>query len=115
MADFETQGQPVPFNQGVSHAPLNLGGGDESETPAAEVEERPAAREAVKKVSWPDRITGCKTFYAKLHAGAIDFLEDQIAAWLRDNPGVSIKRSNMVVGEIQAKKTEPNLIIVVWY
>jgi hypothetical protein len=61
------------------------------------------------------RITGCKTFFTKLHGGAIEFLGDQIASWLEKNPEVHIKQTNVTVGEIQAKKTEPNLIIVVWY
>jgi hypothetical protein len=123
MDDFQDKGQdgqendkPIPFNEGkmgVSHAPLNLGGGG-NET-AVEREERPVIKDTGKKVSWPDRVTGCKTFYAKLHAGAIDFLDEQIGMWLRDNPGVSIKRTNVVVGEVAAKKTEPNLIVTVWY
>jgi hypothetical protein len=61
------------------------------------------------------RITGCKTFFTKLHGGAIEFLGDQIAGWLEKNPEIHIKQTNVTVGEIQAKKTEPNLIIVVWY
>jgi hypothetical protein len=120
MVEFQTEGRdgnkPIPLDESkveVSHSPLNLGGGGASGV--EELEERPVVRDTGKKVSWPDRITGCKTFYAKLHAGAIDFLDEQICAWLRDNPGVSIKRTNAVVGEVQAKKTEPNLIVTVWY
>jgi hypothetical protein len=122
MADFKIEGQggqnadkPIPFDEdkmGISHSPLNLGGGGASE---AEPEERPVVRDAGKKVSWPDRITGCKTFYAKLHAGAIEFLDEQISNWLRDNPGVSIKQTNTVVGDVAAKKTEPNIVITIWY
>ncbi|MBN2018891.1 MAG: hypothetical protein JW749_01560 [Sedimentisphaerales bacterium] len=114
MADFgiEEQGGDKPME--ISHSPLNLGGGSEPEA-AVEPEERPVVRDTGKKVSWPDRITGCKTFFAKLHVGAIDFLDEQVSTWLKDNPGVSIKMTNAVVGEIQAKKTEPNLIVTVWY
>ena len=109
--------EPIPFDDSddeiskakISHAPLNLG--DES---------KPVSKPAVSKpsgqlVSSPDRITGLKTFYAKLHAGAIDFLSSQITDWLAENPGIVIKRTNAVVGEIAAKKTDPNLIITVWY
>ena len=62
-----------------------------------------------------ERIGGVKTFFTKLHAGAIDFLDQQITRWLKENPGVTVKRTNTVVGEIQAKKTEPNILITVWY
>lgn len=62
-----------------------------------------------------DKITGVKLFFTKLHAGAMDFLGEQVADWLKANPGISIKQTNMTVGEVAAKKTEPNLIIAVWY
>jgi hypothetical protein len=56
-----------------------------------------------------------KTFFAKLHVGALSFLEEQIADWLKANPGITIKATNVTTGEVQAKVTEPNLIITVWY
>ena len=61
------------------------------------------------------RITGIKTFYAKLHGGSISFLDEQVTNWLKDNPNITIKCTNIVVGEIIAKNTEPNLIVTVWY
>ena len=61
------------------------------------------------------RIANCKTFFTKLHPGAIKFMDDQITAWLKDNPGVVIKRTNAVTGEIVDKKTEPSILITVWY
>ena len=114
MADFETEETGDDKAMEISHSPLNLGGSDEPK-PAVEQDERPVVTDTSKKISWPDRITGSKTFFAKLHAGAIEFLDEQVNNWLRDNPGVSIKMTNAVVGEIQAKKTEPNLIVTVWY
>lgn len=62
-----------------------------------------------------DRITGCKTFFTKLHPGAIDFLDEQINQWLKDNPAVVIKMTNTSVGEVQGKKTEANILMTVWY
>jgi hypothetical protein len=62
-----------------------------------------------------DRITGCKTFFTKLHPGAIDFLDGQINQWLKDNPSVVIKMTNTAVGEVQGKKTEDNILMTVWY
>ena len=103
---------------GVSHAPLNMGGGP-AKAPAG-----PAAQSAkptivkalaAKKISSSDRITGAKTFFAKLHPGALNFLDEQIANWLKENPGIVIKLTNTVTGEIQGKQTEPNIIVTIWY
>lgn len=111
--------KPIPFDDGgveVSHSPLNLGAGASSgaagtESPAVST----AGNDTIKKVSWPDRITGVKTFFTKLHPGAMSFLDEQVCNWLRDNPGVNVKRTNMVIGDVAAKKTEPNIIMSVWY
>jgi len=113
--------KPIPFDDtsdtDVSHAPLNLGGG---EGEAAKVEEsaeiaRPAAKKTKEKIVSAERITGVRTFFTKLHPGAIEFLDEQITAWLKDNPGVTIKRTDTTTGPVQGKKTEPNIIITVWY
>lgn len=135
---------PIPFDNiapgesGVSHAPLDLGGGSTVQTPKAAVPKAtapkalapkaaapkpvakpsgsvPTGAEATRKPVAGDRIVGMKTFFTKLHAGAIDFLEDQIARWLEANPGIVVKRTNVVTGDVVGKKTEPNIIITVWY
>jgi hypothetical protein len=102
----------------VSHTPLNLGGAGKTKAPAepAGPAVKPIIKAPTEKVlSSPDRITGVRTFFTKLHAGAIEFLDGQITNWLKENPGISIKLTNTVTGEIQSKKTEPNIIITVWY
>ncbi len=116
---------PSPGESGVSHAPLDLGG-----SPAVQIP--PAATPTPKPVAKPTpspatpaktasiaapagRIEGVRTFFTKLHPGAINFLDEQIARWLKENPDVTVKRTNIVVGEVQAKKTEPNILISVWY
>ena len=116
--------KPIPFDDddmsdtGVSHSPLSLGGGGPAET--TEVEEtaqpvKPLKKRPMGKVVSSDRITGIKTFFTKLHPGAMDFLDQQINSWLKANPGLVIKRTNMATGDMQGKKTEPNIIITVWY
>jgi hypothetical protein len=110
--------KPIPFDDGlsVSHSPLDLGEGTSgSASESSEETPMPVIRDTGKKMSWPDRITGVKSFYTKLHSGAIDFLDEQICKWLMDNPGVNIKRTNTVTGDIVGKKTEPSIIITVWY
>jgi hypothetical protein len=116
--------KPIPFDDGdaggskVLHSPLNLGGSGTVKAPAgpAAPSVKPTVKAATGKgVSSSDRVTGVKTFFAKLQPGSINFLDEQINNWLRENPGVVIKRTNTVTGEVQGKQTEPNIIITVWY
>jgi len=125
----ENLGEPIPFDEdldkpipfddtSVSHAPLTLGGGGPVEAPkikAAPQLTRPAEKKPQEKIASSDRITGIKTFFTKLHPGAMEFLDEQIGKWLKKNPGVTIKQTNTTTGEVQAKKTEPNIIITIWY
>ncbi len=118
-------GSPAPAAPSVSRAPLNLGGGAKPAaappTPAAAPAPRPAApvpvRRTVPEAPVPagGRITGVKTFFTKLHPGALEFMDEQIGAWLKEHPEVCIKHTNITTGEVQAKKTEPNIIITLWY
>jgi hypothetical protein len=102
----------------ISHSPLNLGGGAAVEM-SQRKERKPsvpaAATQLIQQAQTAGRITAVKTFFTKLHGGAIAFLDEQITNWLRDNPDVVVKRTNVIMGEIQGKKTEPNIIIIVWY
>jgi len=112
--------KPIPFDAddtskaSVSHSPLNLGGGGTTQAPKVEMPKIAATKPAQEKVP-TNRITGVKTFFTKLHPGAMEFLDEQITNWLKENPGVAIKLTNTTTGEVQAKKTEPNIIITVWY
>ncbi len=112
--------EPIPFDQtdsgsaDVSHTPLNLSGGAPKEMPKIEPT-KPAAEKKAEAIVSSDRITGVRTFFTKSHAGSIDFLNEQITDWLKNNPGIRIKRTNMATGDIVGKKTEPNILITVWY
>jgi hypothetical protein len=101
---------------GVSHAPLDLGGSRAVEIPKADTPKpKQVTQKPVESAITTERITGVRTFFTKLHPGAINFLDEQITEWLKKNPDITIKRTNITVGEIQAKKTEPNILITVWY
>jgi hypothetical protein len=112
--------KPIPFDDsgksdtGVSHSPLDLGGTSPVQIPKVEMP-KPAAKKPTGKTASTDRIAGIKTFFTKLHPGALNFLDEQITRWLTENPDVKIKRTNIATGLVQAKKTEPNIIITVWY
>lgn len=129
LEDFDKPIPPAnvaPSRANVSHAPLNLGGPAAapggvraaSSAPGAAAQMQPprmAVKKPVARVVSSDRVSGAKTFFTKLHPGAIEFLDEQICNWLKENPCISIKRTNVVTGEIQSKKTEPNIVITVWY
>jgi len=116
----QDRNKPIPLEDisigggSVSHAPLDLGGSSPVTTPKIDVPGSVAKKPAAKVASG-ERITGVKTFFTKLHPGAINFLDEQITKWLAENPEVVIKRTNIITGEIQAKKTDPNIIITVWF
>lgn len=110
--------KPIPFDDdtssdGVSHSPLNLGG--DSTTKPAIQPVKPITEKPAEKIVSSERITGVKTFFTKLHAGSIEFLDGLITKWLKKNPGVKIKRTNTVAGMVIGKKTEPNIIVTIWY
>jgi hypothetical protein len=115
----------IPLSEGGaeptrSAAPLNLGGGAAAPTAPAvpkatvlkPVPPKPTASVGVAPGA---RITACKTFFTKMHPGAIHFLDEQIAKWLKEDPSIMIKAINVIQGEITEKKVEPNIVIVVWY
>ena len=115
MSAVSPDSKPIPFDDDttdteVSHSPLSLGGGSMAEAPEVEPATQPE-----KKVISSERISGVKTFFTKLHPGAMDFLDKQITNWLKNNPSLTVKRTNITTGEVQAKKTEPNIIITIWY
>ncbi len=131
MDDFESSNlgdenfdNPIPLDSGsdnfdvdetsVSHAPLDLGGSRAVEIPKVDTPKQVTQKPTEKGIS-TERITGVRTFFTKLHPGAINFLDEQITEWLKKNPDITIKRTNISIGEIQAKKTEPNILITVWY
>jgi len=123
--------KPIPFDDSgpsgssISHAPLELGGSNVVSKPKPAVaapkpvaKPAPAPATAVKpapQAATAGRIEGVRTFFTKLHPGAIDFLDEQITRWLKENPSIVVKRTNIVVGEVQSKKTEPNILVTVWY
>jgi hypothetical protein len=113
------QDKPIPFDESeaghtaVSHSPLNLGGSMAVEPPP---EAPPTAEtQPVTAAKAVGRIVGVKTFYAKLHPGALEYLDETVARWLKENPHVVVKHVTAATGEVQGKTTEPNLIVTVWY
>ena len=121
---FDDSDTPPPSS--VSRKPLSLGGTGSPQAAAAPRPQSPAPKpvtaqaaaisKKVARAAVPSaKIKGLKTFYTKLHPGALDFMDQQVTEWLKAHPDVVIKRTNVAVGEVQAKKTEENIILCIWY
>ena len=107
-ADVDSGSAPIPFDdkeylsdKSVSRVPVNLG--------------TPGHGKVEKKVTSSAHVTGVKTFFTKLHEGSIEFIDERINEWLAENPGIVIKRTNTATGIVTGKKSEPSILITVWY
>jgi len=58
--------------------------------------------------------TRCKLFHSKLTVAALDHMIEQINDWLDENE-VEVKFVGQVVGTMEGKALEPNIIVTVWY
>lgn len=58
--------------------------------------------------------TRCKIFHSKIGVGPMEFMENTINEWLDDNH-IEVKSVTQVVGVLEGKRAEPNLIVMVWY
>ena len=59
--------------------------------------------------------TRCRTFHAKLNAGAVAFMNDQINSWVDAHEDVVIKFASTDIGIFEGKKADPNLIVTLFY
>ena len=60
--------------------------------------------------------TRVRTFHAKLTDGAMSFLDRQINEWLDVNDDIVVKFTSNTIGQVEGKhRTEPHMIISVWY
>lgn len=58
--------------------------------------------------------TRCRMFRTKLAIASLEALETQINDWL-DGQQIEVKHVSQVIGTVQGKMPEPNLIVTVWY
>ena len=104
-------------------APISIEGGDEGGTPGAVRAIGSAARlgTSVSKATFkrPLNINGqgatrCRVFRTRIAGAALDFMENQINQWL-DAEKIEIKHVGHVIGTMEGKTPEPNVIVMVWY
>jgi len=56
----------------------------------------------------------CRVFFSRIAAAPLAYMEQQINEWLDSNP-IEVKHVTHVVGIMEGKNPEPNVIITVWY
>ena len=59
--------------------------------------------------------TRVRTFHTKLTDGAFAFLDNQINEWVDENQDVEVKFCNTTIGVVEGKRSEPHIIMTVWY
>ena len=58
--------------------------------------------------------TRCRLFHCKISDGPLEHLESTINEWL-DGEEIEVKHVSQVVGTLEGKRSEPNLLITIWY
>ena len=58
--------------------------------------------------------TRCRVFRSRIAPAALDFMENQINQWL-DSDKIEIKQVGHVIGTMEGKTPEPNVIVMVWF
>jgi hypothetical protein len=58
--------------------------------------------------------TRCRMFHCKVAESSMEHMENQINDWL-DSQEIEVKQVGHVVGMMEGKHTEPNVIVMVWY
>ena len=58
--------------------------------------------------------TRCRVFHSKIAIASLEFMEKQINEWL-DSETIEIKHVGHLIGTMEGKRPEPNMIVMVWY
>ena len=56
----------------------------------------------------------CRVFHSRVAPNPLAYMEEQINDWLDKNE-IEVKAVNQVIGVMEGKTPEPNVIITVWY
>ena len=112
--------QPIPLEGDEQALPLE--GEDSAQQGSTRIQAFGAAvLRAEKKTEFkrPLNLTGagatrCRLFNSKITVAALDHMVAQINEWL-DGEKVEVKCVDQVIGTMEGKKPEPNVIITVWY
>lgn len=100
-------------------APISLVEDNGSGSSAVRAMGRAAAVERAAQFKRPLNLTGqgatrCRIFHSKIALGSLEFMENQINEWV-DSDQIEIKHVGHIIGTMEGKRPEPNLLVMVWY
>ena len=58
--------------------------------------------------------TRFRVFHSKIAIASLEFMEGQINGWL-DGDQIEVKQVGHVIGTMEGKRPEPNLLVMVWF
>ena len=58
--------------------------------------------------------TRCRIFSSKIQYLSLEYMENQINAWI-DGEKIEVKHVGHVIGIMEGKRPEPNVIVMVWF
>ena len=72
-----------------------------------------------EKFSRPLNVTGqgatrCRLFHSKISLTPLEHMEQTINEWL-DSEKIEVKHVGHIIGTMEGKRPEPNLVVMVWY
>jgi len=56
----------------------------------------------------------CRMFHCKVAESSMEHMENQINMWL-DDEEIDVKHIGHMVGLLEGKHTEPNIVVMIWY
>ncbi len=113
--------KPISLSGGTGDDPIRLVDSDIEEQPVLRVIGDAAQSTAKKRFDFKRSMnhtgqgaTRCRVFHSKISASSLDYMESQINEWL-DGEDIEVKNVGHVIGTLEAKTPEPNVIVIVWY
>jgi len=115
--DDDDEEEPIKLDED----PIPMDEGDESEGGPSRIQAFGTASrtEEKKEFTRPLNLTGtgatrCRLFNSKITVAAIDHMISVINEWL-DGEQIEVKHVSEVIGTMEGKKPEPNIIVTIWY
>lgn len=58
--------------------------------------------------------TRCRIFHSRISIAPLEHMQKMINEWI-DGEGIEVKHVSSVIGTMEGKSPEPNVVLVIWY
>jgi len=108
--------QPIEENEPISLVDTEPAEGGESKI---RVRTRSRLEGERREYTRPLNLTGqgatrCRIFHARISLGPLEHMQEAINEWL-DSEEIEVKEVGHLIGIMEGKTPEPNVIVMVWY